>query len=55
MIRHYRPTMNLVRRPARLGGQGYELTGQHEILIPLLSAAIRHGLAQGGSKEETSA
>jgi len=55
MIRHYRPTMNLVRRPARLGGRGYELTGQHEIMIPLLSAAIRHGLAQEGSQEETSA
>jgi len=55
MIRHYRPTMNLVQRPARLGGTGYDLTGQHEIMIPLLSAAIRHGLTQGGSKEETSA
>jgi len=55
MNRHYRPTMNLVRRPARLGGRGYELTGQHEVMIPLLSAAIRHGLAQGRSKEETSA
>ncbi len=55
MIRHYRPTMNLVRRPARLGGRGYELTGQHEIMIPLLSAAIRNGLAQGGSEEETPA
>jgi len=55
MIRHYRPTMNLVRRPVRLGGRGYELTGHHEIMIPLLSAAIRHGLAQGRSEEETSA
>jgi hypothetical protein len=55
MIRHYRPTMNLVERPTRTGGRGYELTGQHEIMIPLLSAAIRHGLAQEGSGEETSA
>jgi hypothetical protein len=55
MIRHYRPFMNLVRRPARLGGRGYELTGHHEIMIPLLSAALRHQLAQAEPKEETSA
>lgn len=55
MIRHYRPRMNLVERPTRLGARGYELTGQHEIMIPLLCAAIRHGLTQEGSGEETSA
>jgi hypothetical protein len=55
MIQHYRPFMNLVRRPTRLGGRGYKLMGQHEIMIPLLSAAIRNGLARGGSKKETSA
>jgi hypothetical protein len=51
MIRHYRPTMNLVERPKRIGGLGYELTGQHEIMIPLLCAAIRHGLGQDGLEE----
>jgi hypothetical protein len=38
MIRHYRPTQNVVRRPTRLGGTGIALTGQHEILVPLLAA-----------------
>jgi hypothetical protein len=36
MQRHYRPTMNIVRRPTLGGGAGYLLTGHHEILIPLL-------------------
>jgi hypothetical protein len=36
MQRHYRPAMNVVRRPTIGGGAGYLLTGHHEILIPLL-------------------
>jgi len=36
MQRHYRPRVNVVQRPTRSGGAGYLLTGQHEILIPLL-------------------
>jgi hypothetical protein len=37
MIRHYRPRMNVVERPTRTGGgQGYQITGHHEIMIPLL-------------------
>jgi hypothetical protein len=36
MQRHYRPAMNVVRRPTLGGGAGYLLTGHHEILIPLL-------------------
>ena len=36
MQRHYRPRVNVVQRPTRAGGAGYLLTGQHEILIPLL-------------------
>jgi hypothetical protein len=40
MIRHYRPLENVVRRPTRLGGVGISLTGQHEILLPLLIAGI---------------
>jgi len=40
MIRHYRPLENVVRRPTRLGGVGISLTGQHEILLPLLVAGI---------------
>jgi hypothetical protein len=36
MQRHYRPRMNVVQRPTRGGGQGYLLTGHHEVLLPLL-------------------
>lgn len=33
MIRHYRPTQNVVRRPP---GHGLQITGHHEIMLPLL-------------------
>ena len=36
MQRHYRPRVNVVQRPTRGGGAGYLLTGQHEVLLPLL-------------------
>jgi hypothetical protein len=36
MIRHYRPRMNVVERPTLAGGIGVQLTGHHEILLPLL-------------------
>lgn len=40
MQRHYRPTVNVVERPVIGGGTGYEITGHHEIMIPLLTWAI---------------
>jgi hypothetical protein len=40
MIQHYRPNENVVRRPVLPGGKGYSITGHHEIMIPLLAAAI---------------
>ncbi|OFW35038.1 MAG: hypothetical protein A3J28_14115 [Acidobacteria bacterium RIFCSPLOWO2_12_FULL_60_22] len=43
-LQHYRPLENVVRRPTLDGGRGYALTGHHEILVPLLAAAlIEHG------------
>ncbi|MGH9388760.1 MAG: hypothetical protein ACRD1Z_04035, partial [Vicinamibacteria bacterium] len=39
-IKHYRPTRNVIERPTRKGGRGYELFGHHEILIPLLAAML---------------
>lgn len=39
-IRHYRPRVNVVERPTRLGGTGVSLTGHHEILVPLLAAGL---------------
>ncbi|MBI4949241.1 MAG: hypothetical protein HY955_03750, partial [Deltaproteobacteria bacterium] len=43
-IQHYRPLTNVVRRPTMGGGAGYRLTGHHEIMVPLLYAAIMEGL-----------
>jgi hypothetical protein len=43
-IRHYRPRMNVVERPTQDGGRGIMLTGHHEIMFPLLAAAIREEL-----------
>jgi len=39
-IQHYRPNANVVRRPTQGGGRGYALTGHHEIMLPLLAAAV---------------
>ena len=40
-VQHYRPRVNVVERPhARSGGHGYAITGHHEIMIPLLAAAL---------------
>jgi hypothetical protein len=40
-VRLYRPQTNVVSRPpAGTGGKGYSLVGHHEILIPLLAAAL---------------
>jgi hypothetical protein len=39
-IRHYRPSVNVVERPTRLGGRGISLIGHHEILVPLLAAGL---------------
>jgi hypothetical protein len=36
-IQHYRPSVNVLARP---GGKGYALTGHHEIMFPLLAAAV---------------
>jgi len=40
MQRHYRPHVNVVQRPVLAGGAGYELTGHHEIMLPMLAWAI---------------
>jgi hypothetical protein len=39
-LRHYRPLTNVVARPTMGSGKGYSLTGHHELLIPLLAAAL---------------
>jgi hypothetical protein len=40
MIRQYRPQMNVVDRPTQKSGRGYNFTGHHEIMFPLLAAMI---------------
>jgi hypothetical protein len=39
-IHHYRPTLNVVKRPTLKGGKGYTLIGHHELMFPLLAAAV---------------
>lgn len=39
-IQSYRPQTNVVHRPTQGVGRGYSLIGHHEILIPLLAAAL---------------
>jgi hypothetical protein len=43
-LRHYRPLTNVVNRPTLGTGKGYAITGHHELLIPLLAAALIEAL-----------
>lgn len=47
MQRHYRPRMNVVQRPTLAGGRGYEITGHHEIMLPLLVWGVLEVLDRG--------
>jgi hypothetical protein len=42
-VRLYRPQTNVVTRPTAGTGRGYSLVGHHEIMIPLLAAAVVNG------------
>lgn len=42
-MQHYRPRENVLRRPTMTGGRNYALTGHHEIMLPLLAAALIEG------------
>jgi hypothetical protein len=40
-LQHYRPRVNVVERPhAGAGGRGIAITGHHELMLPLLAAAL---------------
>jgi hypothetical protein len=43
-IRHYRPRVNVVERPTEAHGRQIMLTGHHELMFPLLAAAVREEL-----------
>jgi hypothetical protein len=48
MTKHYRPRVNVVERPTRTGGgRGYQITGHHEIMVPLLAWAVVERLSNG--------
>lgn len=40
-VRMYRPETNVVRRPVMGVGRGYSITGHHELMLPLLAAALK--------------
>jgi len=43
-VRLYRPQTNVVTRPTAGTGRGFSLVGHHEIMIPLLAAAVTSGI-----------
>ena len=45
MQRHYRPRVNVVQRPTAQNGKGYEITGHHELMVPLLVWAVIEALS----------
>ena len=51
MIRQYRAETNVVRRPP---GRGLSIIGQHEVLLPVLRAALLARLSEAGWEAETS-
>jgi hypothetical protein len=42
-IRHYRAHENVLRRPTKNGGTALSIVGHHEIMLPLLAAAVIEG------------
>jgi hypothetical protein len=43
-VQHYRPRENVLKRPTSMKGKSYALTGHHEIMFPLLAAALMEEL-----------
>ena len=48
-IRHYRSDINVIKRPTMQGGKGYTLIGHHEVMFPLLAAAVLEKLGKSRS------
>lgn len=48
MQQHYRPLQNVVKRPTSGRSQGYTVTGHHEIMVPLLAAAVLDRIGKQG-------
>jgi hypothetical protein len=45
-IKHYRPVSNVVQRPTSNGGKGFNITGHHEIMVPLIFLNILNKLEE---------
>src|SRR5260370_31469436 len=59
-IQHYRPLQNVVKRPTasprgRSGPKsyGYAITGHHELLLPLVAAALATGWPRNSSSKKS--
>jgi hypothetical protein len=46
---HYRPMMNVLKRPASVGGTAIMLSGRHGLLIPLLAFAVVEALEKNNA------
>jgi len=44
-VQHYRSNQQVVARVREIGGDGFALTGHHEILIPLIAAGVIEALS----------
>src|SRR5262249_46702976 len=58
-IQHYRPMQNVVKRPVADGAKGrssdskgYAITGHHELLLPLVAAALASGWPRTSPKKK---
>jgi hypothetical protein len=58
-IQHYRPLQNVVKRPTLSAGKrhgveskGYAITGHHELLMPLVAAALASGWPKRSAKKK---
>ncbi len=47
MFQLYRPSVNVVRRPQVLRAEGFNFVGHHEVMIPLLLAAVKEQALKG--------
>jgi hypothetical protein len=59
-IQHYRPMQNVVKRPTASargqqdsGSRGYAITGHHELLLPLVAAALTAGWSRKSSSKKS--
>lgn len=52
MIRHYRPSVNVVERPTAHGGKGYTLVGQHELMLPLVTLLLLQEDYHGSNRDD---